>query len=112
MFAHCFFEPVKGVGLIPKSEVDETDCPRTHISMTRLSKQATQLGACFGSIPRQSVRIAILEACPADDRPGVFLGSSGAMLVEAMRTHGLNLDIKKIEELGISIPPAEESSES
>jgi hypothetical protein len=49
--------------------------------------------------------IAVLSAYPAEDRPGVFLGSSGVMVVEGMRTHGLALDLKKIEALGIVLPP-------
>jgi hypothetical protein len=50
----------------------------------------------------------VLAGYPKEDRPAVFLGSSGVMLVQAMRTHGLALDIKKIEALGISLPPEEE----
>jgi hypothetical protein len=52
--------------------------------------------------------IAVLTAHPQDERTAVFLGSSGVMLVQAMRTHGLALDVKKIEALGISLPPEEE----
>jgi recombination protein RecT len=50
--------------------------------------------------------IAVLSAYPQEDRPGVFLGSSGVMVVEGMRTHGLALDITKIEALGIVLPPS------
>jgi len=52
--------------------------------------------------------IAVLTVHPPEDRPRVFLASSGVMLVEAMRTHGLALDVKKIEALVISLPPADE----
>lgn len=51
--------------------------------------------------------IKILGYNQLEDRPGVFLGSSGVMLVEAMRAHGLGLDVKKIETLGISLPQAD-----
>jgi hypothetical protein len=54
--------------------------------------------------------IQVLTAYPAKDRPGIFLGSSGVMLVEAMRSHGLALDVKKIEGLGISLPPEEKDA--
>jgi hypothetical protein len=56
--------------------------------------------------------IAVLTANPIADRPGVFLASSGVTLVEAMRTHGLALDIKKIEALGISLPPTDDKPSS
>jgi hypothetical protein len=53
--------------------------------------------------------IIVAGAYPKEERPAVFLGSSGVMLVEAMRGHGLALDVKKIEALGISLPPEETS---
>jgi hypothetical protein len=52
--------------------------------------------------------VAVLTAHPKEDRPGVFLASSGVMLVEAMHTHGLALDIKKMEALGVKLPGSAE----
>ncbi len=54
------------------------------------------------------VFLQVLRANPESDRPAVFLQSSGLMLVEAMRSHGLSLDVKKILDLGIKLPEPEE----
>src|SRR3984957_7697394 len=56
-FVYCFFEPVKGVGLIAEPEIDGTDGPRAHIPMARLGKQAAKLGICFYPVAGQSIRI-------------------------------------------------------
>jgi len=51
--------------------------------------------------------IAVLGAYPQEERGGVFVNSSGETVADAMRAHGLALDVKKIEALGISLPPVE-----
>ena len=56
--------------------------------------------------------ITFLTGHPQAARPAVFLGFSGVTLVEAMRTHGLALDVKKIEALGIVLPPLPDSAQS
>ncbi|HEX3747644.1 MAG TPA: recombinase RecT [Bryobacteraceae bacterium] len=56
--------------------------------------------------------IAVLTAYPAEERPAVFLGSSGVMVVEAMREKGMALEVTKIEALGISLPAPEEQKPS
>lgn len=54
--------------------------------------------------------LQVLEAYPQDERPSVFLQSSGLTLVEAMRSHGLTLEVKKIQALGIALPEPETKS--
>jgi hypothetical protein len=53
---------------------------------------------------------AILAGHPQEERPAVFFGSSGVMVVEAMRAHGMALDVKKIQDLGINLPPVEDQA--
>jgi hypothetical protein len=48
--------------------------------------------------------IQVLEAYPQDERPSLFLQSSGLTLVESMRSHGLTLEVRKIQALGIALP--------
>jgi len=47
--------------------------------------------------------LQVLEAYPKEERPSVFLQSSGLMLVDAMRSHGLTLEVRKIQALGIAL---------
>lgn len=48
--------------------------------------------------------LQVLNAHSEDERPSVFLQSSGLMLVESMRSHGMALDVKKVQALGIALP--------
>jgi hypothetical protein len=53
--------------------------------------------------------LQVLGSYAEAERPAVFLQSSGLMLIESMRGHGMALDVKKIQELGIRLPEPEAS---
>ena len=53
-----------------------------------------------------AVFLRILGAHPQEARDAIFKQSSGVTLVNAMRAHGLTLDVTKIEALGVTLPPA------
>ena len=84
----------------PKSEIIPPDPKPAALPVFDISKH--NLNTAPGVKAAAGELIAVLGAYPQEECSSVFLGSSGVMVVQAMRAQGLALDVKKIEALGIS----------
>jgi hypothetical protein len=91
-----------------QAEVKPTE-PKTP-ELPTFDINAYNINTAAGAKSAAAEFVKVLAVYPEAERPAVFLASSGITLIGAMRNHGQNLDIKKMEALGISLPAEADSA--